>query len=238
MNLSFQIHVFMNTKEINASPESLMKLLNLYKDFNFLPSTMHELNGINPVPVLRPRMASPDNEWSVSILSERITIDRNYNGFPITMDAFLEKAIAITELFMRDFDKKGKRISFISREILPDMNKEKIDSIYNIFTKPAGMHSDTSPFEWNLRTVRRLNFRVNNTIENVNFITNVGRQRGSIIQNDILNDVDRVYIEYDINTAGENENERFSTEDVKDFITQAAAGRKEEMMALEGLING
>jgi hypothetical protein len=234
----YQINIFTNNNDISHSPDNAMKLMSLFRDFGFLPSTVHEMSNSSPGPILRPRLATPNEEWAVTILSTHIAIDRNFNGTSIPIEDFLAQAGKIAELFMNEFNKKGKRVSLISKTMFPEMAEDKLNSIYEIFSNPTNTFRESAPFEWNLRSVRRMNIDVADSNEEINFITNVGRIQGNMVSNGKSSDFDRISLDFDINTIAENENTRFSHQAVSEFINKAHRLRHEAINEIEGIIHG
>lgn len=238
LNFQYQVNVFTNNSEINYSPENAMRLMTLFKDFGMVPNQIHEFSNTSPVPLMRPRLSTPDGEWAVTILSTHIAIDRNFNGESIEIPDFFEKVKAISELFMTEYKKSGKRVSLVTKSLFPEMEPEILDSIYRKFTQTTQGYQENKPFEWNIRSVNRMKYNIAGQEEDINFITNVGRTQGNMTIKGSSNNFDRIILDFDINTIVENENYRFSHREISEFIEEASRERTQVLHEIEGIVNG
>jgi hypothetical protein len=239
-NLVYQINFFSDFNNIVVSAETTMKLFSIFKEFDLLPSTFHEFNPNNNIAIPRPKFSSVNNEWGVLIGTQKVTIEKTKVSNelePGSINDFVEKALEIFSTFLKEYNTKGFRISLITESFLPEMGPAKLNEIYENWAKPLPFYEGNPPFEWNFRSVGKVNYSISNESEKINVITNLSRVQGHMILNNAPKEFDRVKVDFDINTVAQNNNSRFTLKSVEEFLEQAVNTQSSLISEVEGVIS-
>jgi hypothetical protein len=208
----YQASVFGNLADISPSPELISKLLMLFKD-------------------------NQNNEWNLNFATHRLDIEKNATdpkGQNLgTAEEFAEQAHELFSRILTEFKKKGNRISLITSGLLKEMPEEKLADIYDRLFNPIPFYGDTSPFEWNTRSVARRTLEINGIQESINVITDINRVRGQLMQPNNILEFNRIEIGFDINTIQENQETRFSVDVIESFFSGANEIRNQILKDLE-----
>jgi len=233
----YQASVFGNLADISPSPELISKLLMLFKDKNLLPSTFQEISAHTPRPQTRLRLSSQNNEWNLNFATRRLDIEKNATdpkGQNVgTGEEFAEQVHEFFNRILTEFRKKGNRISLITSGLLKEMPEEKLADIYGRLFNPIPFYGDNPPFEWNTRSVARKTLEINRIQESINVITDINRVRGQLMQPNNSLEFDRIAIGFDINTIQENQETRFSVDEIESFFSGANEIRNQILKDLE-----
>lgn len=242
INLNYQASLFANLSDINFNSDNTIRVLNLFREYELIPTMFQELTPFHPSPILRPQFASPNNEWVVRIATQRIDVEKNpINGLAENMGSLIEftnRASVLINLFASEFGKKGKRIALRTNGLLENMEDEQLNRIYNTIFNPLRFYLNSQPKEWNTRSVSRINYEINSRMEMVNVITSISRIQGGLVQNNAPIQFDRISADFDINSIPENDNTRFEGTDLSQFYNKAIVTRNEILSEIEGVING
>lgn len=223
--IRYVVSAFLNAQDINAETTTIQRLLSLYTDKGFIPTIFQELNVLNGQGIgqgiNRIRLQSTDGQWLILFASNRVEISKNaiqsMEELGSTSD-FLKEAIQIIERFCKDFDKKSSRIGFVTSYILQEMSKEKLYSIHQKLFKSINLYLENPPFEWNWRNASHVNGDINGLSETFNVVTELNRLPLEMTdKNGIFIPMDRINLNFDINTVPQNENIRFGNEEIKAF---------------------
>ncbi|MGX5556726.1 hypothetical protein [Bacillus cereus] len=241
-NKSYQVHFFGDFKDIEAQSETMITLMNLFKEFSLLPSTIHELNPvISPMPLPRPAFVSFTNDFNIEIGSERISIIKdiaNSTDDTEDMKKFIQESIQILDKIISNFDKRGVRVSLVTQGLYPKVSDQQLEEVYLKFVSPLDYYNDNKPVEWNARSVSRIEKEILNRKEIINVITDIGRAQGRVNNNGIVTDFDRITLKVDINTIPELVEKRLNTESIEEFLNLAMERRKDLISQVELRING
>ncbi|HDT6574872.1 TPA: hypothetical protein QFT23_000970 [Bacillus cereus] len=243
INTLYQANLFSDFREIDVTPNNMMRLMNALKDFELLPSTYQELNpAISPTPITRPRFASVNEEWIISIGSYCMNIDKNpVDAVASNMsdiNGFIDTASHMIQIITEEFGKIGKRVSLVTNGLLDEMSEEELNNAYNkIISNPLEFYKEDIPMEWNVRSANRTKYIINDIQEPVNVVTNIGRVKGRMLKGDSVIDIERVNLEFDINTVASNEDMRLAGSSVSQFLKEAAQTRETIISQVERVIN-
>ncbi|MCM3611679.1 hypothetical protein M4S82_10485 [Planococcus sp. MERTA32b] len=242
LNLFYQVNVFGNFNSIDVSPENTYKIMTLFRDYNLIPNNFQEFNpSVNINPVIRPSFSSPNGEWIIEVASNKLKVQQNSispsSSNTLNIEKFSESVSQILNLFLNEFPVKSNRISLVTKTILPALSEEKLDSLYNIFIAQIPFYQQAAPFEWNIRSVGRINFELEGTNESINTITDIGRVQGQMVENNRVTDFDRMSIDFDINTIAENQSTRFEFSSVHEFLVAAIKSRNQILNEVELIIH-
>lgn len=240
---NYRVRLFGNFSDIDPYSDKVWAVMEkLRKDFNLLPTTVHEMNvntGSNEVKkITRPAFISQNNDFLVEIGSDVITIEKaNSNSKIGVIDSFLKEASFILDKLLNSFGKRGYRVSLITSSF-GDIPKSEMDNSYNKGIVPLEFYKKQLPMEWNSRSVSRIDFKVKGLVEKVNVITELSRVQGSLNQNGLQKEFDDILITFDINTVPEAMELRIDTDSITEFLNEAVSLREEILYQVRGAFNG
>lgn len=229
----YQASVFVNLGEITPAPETISKMMLLFREENLLPSTFQEISQLGVQ--TRIRLSSLNNEWAINFGTDRINIEKN----PIDVkgknlgkiEDFTEHAFKLIVRVLSEIKKKGNRLSLLTNGLLNEMSSDKLDEIYYKLFNPIPFYSDNHPFEWKSKSVARTVTEMNRLREILNVITEINRVRGKMMQPPFM-DFDRIEIGFDINTIAENSESRFDIDSINNFYSNAIILRDDILGAI------
>lgn len=239
-NYFFQLAIFGDFSDITATPDVSIRALDSLREFSLLPNTFSEITPPNPVPVTRLRFSSVQNEWSVNIGVSRIFIEQSLfdtQTSQMEIESFSQQSVGMLEKLLSEFNKTGTRISFVANGLLREMSPEELQNAYIRLVRPIEFYANTPPFEWSVRSASRVDYLVLDTTETVNLITTVGRVHGTMRRANVMVGLDRLSLNFDINTIPENRNSRMSIESVRSFLSQAIHSQNTLIAQVEDLLH-
>ncbi len=232
--LKYQVNIFIDTTSIIPNPNTISKVLELFKDDGLIPSTIVEIGPSGQIHRLR--MSTTDSRWGIVFLSRYINIEHFGEPEPKKdeMDNFLSKAKKYTQKIFQYLGQKSNRLAFIVDLALKEMTEKELKRCYSKFFVPLPSYESNSPFEWKNRSISKEKISLVDTIETMNVITEVRRARELIASKGIF---DRVFIQYEINTNPENKETRFSIKQFDTFIDIAKDEYNKIFIELESTLN-
>lgn len=241
LNLFYQVNIFGDFSHVDVSPENIYKIMTLFRDYNLVPNNFQEFNPtINPSPVVRPSFSSINGEWIIEIASSRLKIQQNsISATSINTSeilSFIEKTAQMIELFLSEFPVNSHRVSLASKTLFSSISEERLNDIYPMLTNAIPFYQESVPFEWNMRSVGRVNYELNGNPESINVISDISRVQGEMVQNNQVSEFDRIGIDFDINTLAENQTGRFNYSPIHEFLIASAKTRDEIMKQVELII--
>lgn len=222
VNSSFQASFFGKFQSIDASPNGIFKLLELFKDDGFLPSSIHELTPNSTTPLLRPRLTTETEDWSINILSSRIDLVRTLTPKIESIgevDNFVRDVLKFMNHFKKISPDPFNRIALNSFLTVHDIDPQIITRLYTKVFTPLNYFSENPPFEWNNRSVSRTPLSGSNESEFANVILDINRAPGQLITNGMLTDIDAITVHFDLNTDGNNTDLRLHDVNINDFYS-------------------
>lgn len=241
INGKYQASVFVKTNDMNPTPEVISELLKMFRDKELLPTTFQEISNESPIPAVRLRLNSQNKEWVINFSGARIDIEKNPtdpSGKNLgSIEDFANDASDFFGRIFRKFHKKGHRLSLITAGILEEMNQEKLKEMYTKVFNPLPFYAVSEPFEWSSRSVAHSEIDFGEVNEKINVITNINRVRGQLLDKAQLSNFDRIEVAFDINTISENDENRFSEENLETFFTSVIKTRASIMEEIAGLTN-
>ena len=222
--------VFVDADSITSTADNISGLLKALDDENFVPVSLQEQS--------KPRMAfaTHGGEWQLLLLSNRFDISHH----PTMVDGsnlgefsdFCQSAIAKLKVPLKYFKKTGHRLSAVQEGLLSELPKRKMNEIAMRLLKLPGTYSKSLPFEWDWRTVSLVERSFGGLKEPTNTITTIKRWPGTLAvpsneggQKKIQR-LDRIRVEFDINTEPSNVVARFDEPQITDFFKQSASWHK------------
>ena len=234
-----QASIFGNFVDIKPKPEIISDLLKMFESMDMLPTSFTEITA--QAPQSRIRLESQNKEWAINIALGRIDIERVTDIDHINpedyFNNFIDKGIDIFKKILTKYNKKGYRLSFLTKGLLPELSEEHMVKIYKTIFSPIDFYSNNLPVEWNSRTIARVDKNFSGRKEILNVITIVNRTIGQIINNIEQLDFDRIEIAFDINTFQGNKDTRFTPENLEPFYQTSLSIRNEILEQLRIKLN-
>ncbi len=237
MFTSFQVNIFIDASDILPETSVISRLLELFKDDRLIPSNIHEITGEGPSPRLV--MSSPDNQWNIMFLLQKIHIVQygNPNQPSDAMDGFSAKVKDFAKKIFEYLDRKSYRLAFIVNALFEEKTIEELQGCYNKLFIPLPTYQTNPPFEWNNRSISQEEISLAGTMEPVNLVTEIRRGKVKLKLDESITTIDRLLLQYEFNTAAENKDTRFNAEQFELFIDIAKSNYDGVYEKLEGVLN-
>ncbi len=232
-NLDYKLSIFGDFRKIDATPENVMGLLEVFKNEKFMPNTVKEAQNVIAIGIpgmqLSPNMGnasdrimltSPNNEWSIFFGIQRIDIQQKpydyETGLSQNLNKFLEKSVVYCKTIMNKYMLSANRLAINTSELCSQMKPEEIKEYGNRFSKAIEFYSKNVPIEWSTRFMTHQTVEMDNDNTLINVITTLGRFQGQRAHYDKIDHIDTLKVDFDINTSPENKR-LFSVDDIKTF---------------------
>lgn len=219
--LRYQASIFVDSRDIIPSAEIITKLVNEFKDKNMLPSTFKQMEFPNSPPSTRLRLSTSDEEWIVNFALQRIDVIRNSKEIPgkaiLPIVDFCSEATTLFSRILTLFPKKAKRLSLISSYLLEEMSLDALKKIFLALYNPITFYQVNCPNEWNSRVVSKVPFSFGDTEEQINVVTEINKINGEMGSQDEVKMIERLQVNFDINTVQDNQDFRFVPIDINSF---------------------
>lgn len=237
---SYQASAFIDASKVQPTPETISKLLTLFSDKGFLPSTFQEISPNNPFPQTRLALSTPTGGWRINFASNRVDFEKHPTdirgsnlGDPMP---FIEDVRELSNRVFKHLNKKAKRITFLSGGMLAEMGEVQLASIYKNLFNSLPYYSDNPSFEWSQRIASNSQSKIGKKSETLNVITQISRVMGQFVTPDSVRDFSRIEIKFDINTSANNDENRFGAADFKLFLTGALKLREDLIKQIQGRV--
>jgi len=223
----YQASFFCDLADITPKPELIIDLTKNLKEFGLIPSSASELViGDRGVISTKPRilLTSQRKDFTIRFGENRFLIEQNnYNNEIMSVDDFVLKVKGVFGILYPIFERKGKRLSFVTSIQLDEKNDKILEENYKKILVPQSIYKKKTPYEWNTRQVTTEDFRIKDNIEKVNIITELSRAQGMLSEKIPNKKANRLILSTDINTHQGNISPRFDSEDFEKFLQQAIA---------------
>jgi hypothetical protein len=226
VKLKYQASIFVNAADISVNPDTIKDLIDLFRDKDLIPRTLHEINvpGSGPFPSARPSMSSSNGEWIINFRTVRIDVVRSTTDLKGTNMGEIEEFCGVaTDFFERistRFKKKANRLALVTDFILEEMTTDALSKVYLKLFKPTKFYVNHPPFEWVWKSVSKMPFAIREIEDLTNVLSTVSRAKGDITSGGETMPFERIILQIDINTAPENSEYRFDIDDIKDFYNK------------------
>jgi hypothetical protein len=94
------------------------------------------------------------------------------------------------------------------------------------------LYTENKPFEWNWRSVSKIQKKLNNLDEQFNFITQINRTLGEFRNEKEVKTFDRIELNFDINSLPLNIQNRYGTEEINLFYDNSLKWHNELLQEL------
>lgn len=227
--LKYQSTLFMNLTDIVANQKNISELMGLFSDKGFIPTIFQEINPIQRID--RIRLQSANNEWGINIGSQRIDIEKsptNQKGTNLGgLSDYCKESIDFSSRLIKHLDRKSSRLASVSQYLLREMSNDQLNSCYTKLFIPTKTYLAHLPFEWDWRSASTVNKTINNSPEDLYFVSSVNRRQGEYRDQSGAKKFDRIELKFDLNTSPANVNQRFGEEEVADFLSNASMWEEE-----------
>lgn len=226
IKLKYQATIFVNAEDIGPSPDIITPLMEIFRDKAFIPSTFQQIGPPTPVPSLRLRLSTSDNEWVISFATHRIDVDRNFtnpkgNNLGELSDFCLD-AIVLFERILKKYTKRAHRLALNSNSLLQEMAPSQLSTVHSKLFMSPQFYRDNPPFEWNWRSVAQYPIEISDLKDTLYVITVINRARGEIGDKSGVAKFDRIQLSFDINTTDLNNDYRFELSHIRDYFPKAS----------------
>lgn len=222
--LKYQAVLFGNYEDISPKAETIKYFIDALAEKDFIPTTFQEIGPKGPLNRLS--LKSSDEVWNIEISSSRIDIEKNNKNIGETemssLTDFIQEVESLIGIIDQKFPKKHNRLSLVTRNFLETMEEEKFAEIYRKLCNPISIYQENDPVEWNSRVVARKDIEIENLKETLNIISQVNRVKGNLLVNSKMEKIDRIELQFDINTYQGNNEYRFEQVHLKSFFTQVS----------------
>lgn len=231
-NLNYQFSIFGDFRDISPKKsETVMELLMLYKDKNFIPSIFQEIQ-MGPIP------NSPENRimlinsdgWQINIGNTRVDITISYKESSkyssMSIEETKDEACDIIKKLLEKYNKKCNRLALNTLFICSPEYSAKIEKKY----LDKGRANDF----YNINISQEWNERISSPIvvpDFYNEVINVGmntiKGQGHYVTENKTVQFNGITLQIDINTLPNEQTYRFDYEKINKFFNTAISYKYE-----------
>ncbi len=244
IKLKYLASVFVDADSITANAENITLLLKILNDEKLLPVSLQEPSITGGIP--RIAFATPSGERQLLLLGKRFDYTRllgaeegeNWGDFSVFCREAGEKLITALNFFQR----KAHRLAAVQEGLLADFPPKEMEHIAQRLFKFPPIFAQNAPFEWDWRSAAVISRTFSNVTEPTNTIATVKRWAGKIIKKDdgeiIQSHLDRIRVDFDINTVADNVKARFEESHIREFFKEVASWHDQLSSEFFAFING
>jgi hypothetical protein len=248
-SIKFQAHFFSNMEDVIPSADTIPIFLDIFRDKEFLPSTFQEISPGSMELKNRLNLASPNNEWTITIPRDRIIIQKNLLNFNNknlgTIDDFAKDSLNFFSRILKKFPRTGHRISLLSTMVSDEISDDKMQKIYKNIFNPPGIYKTHHSEEWKANMAIRKPIRIGDKEDDLNVISVLLwlNDNPNPIQYGILPFFDlsvlknRILIEFDTNTYQGRIESRFNIDSIGEYFIMLAELQKSLLDEWEPVLN-
>lgn len=209
----YQFGFFVPEYWLEPEPKIITALLNAFDGTEFMPNTVQAMQ-LGPVTETRQvlNLVTKKSEWSIEFEPNRINlIKRLVSGIDDigTVQEFTRDASRFCILLSKVIQKNANRLSYVTKGILPEMKDDELSSIRSKLQNLPTFYIENPPVEWTTRNVARYEVKINDNPELLNVITDINRVTIPRQMKGEKKELDRIEINFDINTYQKNKDQRF-----------------------------
>jgi len=241
IRLRHQASIFVDANDIVPSPDIISSLIDVFRYKNLIPNTFQEIGLTSPVPKVRLRLSTTNNEWNISFATHRIDVDKNQiepRGSNVgELSDFCSDAIDFFERILNRFNKRANRLTLNTNGLFEEMTEDQLSAVYKKLFRPPKFYDENPPFEWDWRSGSQIPIKILELRDSLNVITMIKRVRGEIGGQSGVSIFDRLQFVPDINTTHLNTDYRFELTHIKSFFPQALEIHNILIKEIEDYIN-
>ncbi len=228
INLAFQLVLFGSYEDISAKPDTIRYFMDALKDKELIPTVFQEFkisNSPTPVTDNRLNLRSSDGDWGINFGLERIDIQKmNTNVGEVDMrdlKEFSHEVKGIVKIIEEKFPKKHSRLAMVTQYLMKEMTEEELLNTFDKNFKTIDFFKNNKPTEWRNRVLSKTQRKISDKQESINLIAGVNRGKVNLKKNSKIEIVDRVHLQFDINTYQDTTPDyRFELKDIISFIDE------------------
>jgi hypothetical protein len=227
IKLLYIANVFVNN-DIVPNAKNITYFVNEFEDRGFVPTSFKQV--INSQAHNRLQLSSPDNEWVVRFLDDRIDIVKSMKSTKNDIgdfDDFCQDAISIWQKINKQYNKTANRIGITSNVLLKEMSNDNLKNIFKKLFIPFPVYNLDNPISWEHELISRIPKKILSSEELINVALNLKRVQGQYKDEDIVTDFDRVQLSLHLNTNAENTEYRFKDDAIIDFLKSVSSWQSE-----------
>lgn len=218
IKLLYIANIFVNN-DILPNAKNITYFVNEFEDRGFVPTNFTQV--INSQTHNRLQLSSPDNEWVVRFLDNRIDIVKSMKSTKNDIgdfDNFCNDVISIWQRINKQYNKTANRIGITSNVLFREMSDENLNNIFKKLFIPMRIYDLDNPIGWEHELISRISKKILSHEEFINVVLNLKRVQGHYKDEDIITDFDRIQLSLHINTSAENAEYRFKDDAIIDFF--------------------
>jgi hypothetical protein len=225
--LRYLASAFVDAQSIVPNMADIGGLLAELSDERLLPTSIQEPSSSGLVS--RIGFAAEDGSVVLLLWGNRFDFAR-LSAVPEGSDlgdfgGFCEEAAVKLTTVLAHFQRQAHRLAAVQEGYLKDMPPDQINEIAGRVLNLPQVYRAHAPVEWDWRAVAHMERPINGLTEPTNTITTIKRAVGRFLRLDAHTpmqvDLDRIRLDFDINTLPTNLTARFNTEHVRSFFGQA-----------------
>ena len=238
----YESSFFCSMGNLKPSPETIPVLLDLFRQEGLLPTVLHEVRpgSTAPRPILQ--MGAPEGEWVITLRSDRILFQKSptvkVGRSTDDSEAFAADVTCFAARILERFPRQGVRLAFVTAGLMEEMSEETLRHAYERLFHSTEFYTKHCPVEWAWRSVARVPVQIGVLHESLNLITSINRVPRELSSASGTTLLDRIEVQFDINTHQESIETRFDSAGFASFLKEALRLRAELLSEVEGLING
>ncbi|MDI3323935.1 hypothetical protein QKW35_06070 [Pontibacterium granulatum] len=221
LDLKYQAQAFVNCEEIEPNAENVKRLLDVFGEYGWIPTTFREKSESGGPDILRPRLNSVDDEWSLFIGMSRVFVVKNCTDVDCSnmgsLVDFSNKARDVFERLFAEYDMSAKRVALNVTSLFDGVPEERLAEFWqNFVSVPDFYEAPISDYGVKINSVSECS--VGGFNESLNSISVVNEAEGTLeVAGSELN-FKGVNIELDVNTLAENKKSRFDKDTIGDAL--------------------
>lgn len=228
IKLLYIVNIYVSN-DIIPNAKNITYFVNEFEDMGFVPTNFKQVT--NSQSHNRLQLSSPDNEWVIRFLDDRIDIVKSMKSISNNsigeFDNFCQNAIIIWQKINKQYNKTASRIGITTNVLLKEMSDENLKSIFEKLFIPIRLYNLDNPISWEDELISRVSKKILSNDELMNVAVNLKRVQGQYNDEDNLTDFDRVQLSLHINTISENTEYRFKDDAIIDFLKSVSSWQSE-----------
>ena len=220
-------NIFVNN-DILPNAKNITYFANEFADKGLVPTIFKQTTNLQTQNRLQ--LSSPNGEWIVRFLSDRIDIVKSAKSFNTNIgefEEFCQNAVDIWQKINKEYKKTANRIGITSTVLLKEMSEDNIHKIFKKIFIPIPLFDLDKPISWENELVSRVSKLILNDNELINITVNLQRVQGRFKETDSITEFDRVQLTLHFNTISENTEYRFKDDAIIDFLKSGSTWQSE-----------
>ena len=229
IKIAFLASVFVDADSITANPDNVTGLLQALKDKTLVPITIHERSE-ELISLPRIGLMTPGGGNRLVLLGKRFDFARVATDFGSSdlgdLSSFCQEAIPKLIAALDFFDRRAHRLAIVQQGFLPELSKPEMENVVKRIFQFPSIYKTHLPFEWDWRMASLVEREFSSFKEPTNTLVTIKRNPGTLLKGESEKPIseitiDRIRIDFDINTLPQNIKARFDNSHITSFFTQA-----------------